>query len=100
MTINVSGGNTPSPIGEELKMAIRYASKSPIEAGWYICSEDGKLPVCAEATVDGTAVYWSQVGVDYDYWSHDREVYEIDVICKIDPAEIAVAVRKAMGVKK
>lgn len=94
-------------------MITGYRSNAPTEDGYYLVRvhspsqtwdtiaqkwvpgpDVGEL-VIAEAVVGDSDITWIQVGMDYDYWTHESIArYELDVICRLDLEAIEQAHRR------
>lgn len=72
-------------------MTIKYVSTrpdtpipcEPTEDGFYLLRVDGEL------TVGEWFGNWDQLGVDFDAWTYAPEIFEIEVIKKLDLEELA-----------
>lgn len=72
-------------------MVIKYVSErpdvpcpcQPAEDGFYLLRVDGEL------TVAEWYGNWDQMGVDFDAWTYAPEIFEIEVIRRIDLEALA-----------
>lgn len=73
-------------------MTIKYITSrsdvpvpcAPAEDGFYLLRVDGELTVG-----EWYGSNWEQLGVDYDAWTYSPEIFEIEVIRKLDLEALA-----------
>ncbi len=65
-------------------MTIKYIGVPPLAEGYYLVRVDDELDIAQYMMGE-----WMQIGSDYDYWQYSSDVYNLQVLKKLDLDELS-----------